>query len=85
MDPHKTGLTLGYLFAGIHAVWAVLVWGGWAQDFMDFVSRLHFVTTPSRLAPFDLGTAILLVVVAGLIGYCVGAAYAVIRDKVKES
>lgn len=79
------GLTLGYLFAGVHTLWALLVWGGWAQPLMDFMTRIHFVATSSRVMAFDFGTAIMLIVVAGLVGYCVGTAYAVIYEKVKES
>lgn len=72
ISPNKVGLVLGVFAGGMHAVWSVLVALGWAQVYVNFVARLHFIESPFSFRDFDIATAILLVVVTSLIGYVVG-------------
>ena len=78
----RLGLTLGTLVGGLHAVWSLLVAFGYAKPFMDWVMSLHFVVNPGyQIQPFDLTTAVILVVVTSCVGYAVGYAFATIWNK----
>ena len=72
MKPHNLGLVVG-AFAGImHILWSVLVYSGYAEAVVVFVEHLHFVESPFRILEISLGGAVILVVVASLVGYAVG-------------
>ena len=58
------GVVFGIVGAVWHLVWSFLVWAGWAQEFIDFIFRLHFITPPYKIAAFDFVTATLLITVA---------------------
>jgi hypothetical protein len=66
------GLTLGSFAALVHVVWALLVATGTAQAVMNWVHKIHFLSMPTQIMPFDIGTALLLVVVAFVMGNVVG-------------
>ncbi len=72
ISSNKAGLALGLFLGLMHAGWASLVACGWAQPLINFIFRLHFIDTPFSLLDFDLGTAVLLVIVTSLVGYVVG-------------
>ena len=77
ISPLRTGLTVGLVLALWHLAWATLVATGWAQTVIDFVFWIHFYKPIMRVEPFDLGVAGLLVAIAGLFGFMVGAIVAV--------
>lgn len=66
----------------MHAVWALFVALGWGQGLIDFVTGVHFVASTSMVMPFDFVTALELVVLAGVVGYVVGFAFANVYNKV---
>lgn len=70
--PHQVGLVFGGFLGIAHAFWAVLVAVGFAQTLLDWVFRLHFLSNPYTISPFDLGTAATLVIVTSLVGYTAG-------------
>lgn len=70
--PHTLGLALGGLFGLFHASWALLVALGVAQPLIDWILRMHMIEPFYRILPFNLITAILLVVMTSLVGYVVG-------------
>lgn len=70
--PLRLACTLGTAFAALHVVWALLVALGWAQSMVNASLRLHMLSTPVRVASFDLVTAISLIVVTGVVGGLVG-------------
>ncbi len=72
LNSHKIGLTLGGLFAILHAVWALMVLVNIAKPLMDWILGLHFMTVQYSIDPFGFGNAILLIIVTGIIGYVVG-------------
>lgn len=78
LDPQKTGLALGSLAALMHVVWSLLVALGLTQGWMDWVFSLHFLNNPYTVAPFDVVTALMLVVLAGIMGFVVGWVFATI-------
>ena len=66
------GVIFGIVGAVWHVFWSFLVWAGWAQPFIDFIFRLHFITPPYRIAAFDFGTAALLVAVVFALWFVLG-------------
>lgn len=73
----RTGLVLGVLLGGFHAVWASLVAAGWGQPILDFIFRLHFIDPPYHVAAFDLPTAATLVGLTFGLGAIGGVALAI--------
>lgn len=78
LDPQKTGLGLGSLFGLIHLVWSLMVMLGFAQECMDWVFSIHFLDNPYTVAPFDVLTALTLIVVTSIVGFVVGWVFATI-------
>lgn len=73
----RTGLALGVLTGGFHAVWAGLVAAGLGQPLLDFIFRLHFIDPPYHVTAFDLPTAATLVGLTFALGVVGGVALAV--------
>ena len=69
IDQNKLGLAVGGFFGAWHVVWAAMVSFGWAQPTAKFFFNLHFLNVPFTFRPFDMTTAIELVVVAAVVGY----------------
>lgn len=81
---HQVGVAVG-AFAGLaHAVWALLVYLGLAQTWLDFVLGLHFLENPYFVSAFDLTKAATLVVVTAFVGYVVGFVFAKVWNMVME-
>ena len=79
---HKVGLVFGGLFALGHALWALMVFLGFAKPLLDFIFCLHFLRVQFDIPPFDLGNAIMLVIVTGIIGYIIGRVFCVLWNYV---
>ena len=71
-NKYLVGLVFGIVGAIWHVFWSFLVWVGWAQVFIDFIFRLHFITPPYNISPFDFGTAALLVGVVFVLWFILG-------------
>ncbi len=84
MSPNKVGIALGVLLAGWHLAWSLLVLVGWAQPLIDFIFWIHFIKPIYVIQPFNMITALILIVVTGAVGYVVGAAFAVLWNKVHQ-
>ncbi len=78
LRPQSLGLVFGLFFALWHFCWAVMVWLGVAQLLLDFVFKLHMITPPFKVADFNIGTALALVVVTGVVGYVFGVVIGVL-------
>ena len=76
LHPNTTGLLFGAFFGLWHLVWALLVASDLAQGFLDWMYSIHFLENPFFVAPFDLMTAVTLVVVTSFVGYMVGWVFA---------
>lgn len=84
MNTHKVGLTLG-VFAGlVHLVWSVLIALGWAQGYLNFVLGMHSLNNPYVVEPFNFGRAVMLVVLALIVGYIVGSVFATVFNKLHK-
>lgn len=81
LNPGKVGLALGTLVGGLHLVWSVLIWLGWAQALVNFNLWAHMVSMPVVINAFDPSAAITLIIVAAILGYAVGSVFARIWNR----
>lgn len=84
MNKNKIALALGGLVAFAHLIWALLVWLDLAELWMTWVLGLHFLNNPFQFQPFDLGTAVVLIIVTGIVGYVLGWVFATIWNWVNK-
>lgn len=83
LSPHKTGLVLGTLIGGVSLLWALLVSLGWAGILVNFILKIHMISIPFVMLPFNLSMALGLVAVKFVIAYCVGASFAYLANKIR--
>ena len=76
LNPNKTGIALGGLVGGLHLVWSILVALGWAQSLVNFSQWAHMASMPVVVQPFNLSAAITVIIVATVVGYVLGYAFA---------
>lgn len=81
-DPNKAGLVGAIMIGGWHVVWSLFMGLGWTQWLLDFSMWAHMVHFPVVAGPFDVGAAATVVVVASILGYCVGYILATVWNKV---
>lgn len=72
VNSHKVGLVFGGMMVVFHACWALMILLGVAQPFMDWIFDLHMVTPVYQVMPFSWGSAIILLIITGVIGYVMG-------------
>lgn len=72
VQPHTVGLAFGVFMGMMHALWSLLVATDLAKGLMDWIFGLHFLVNPYHLLPFDMGTALTLVIVTFVVGYGAG-------------
>ena len=72
LNPHGVGMTVGATMAVMHLGWSLLVMMGWATVLMDFIFSMHFLSNPYVVQVFDLGKALMLVIVTFAVGYVIG-------------
>ena len=84
LNKNKTGLVLGASLGLFHFGWAILVALGLAQGFLNWIFGLHFIIPPYAIAPFELGQAVILVVVTWIIGYIMGWVMAALWNKLHK-
>lgn len=76
LQEKQVALAAGVFIGGWHLVWSLLIAGGWAQVLLDFIYGIHMLNNPFIVAPFSVGTAVLLVVVTFVVGYVGGWIFA---------
>ena len=81
---NRAGLVFAALLGGYHLMWSLLVAVGWAQPFIDFVFRIHFIKPVYVIEPFNAGIALLLIAVTSAIGYVLGWGFGVLWNKVHK-
>lgn len=83
MNKKKLALVLGILFAGLHAIWALAVAMGIAEKYINWIMPLHFISLMIPITSFEIGSALLLVLVAFLGGYVTGWLFALVWNWIK--
>ena len=81
IDPVKAGITLAAVLGGWHLCWALLVAAGWAQPLIDFIFWMHFIKPVYVVGPFDLGIAIILIVVTTVVGFLVAYVFSILWNR----
>ena len=81
LHPHKTGLALGSFFGLVHIVWALTVSMGFAASYLSFIFGLHFLSMPFEVQAFSWGKALMLIIVASVMGYILGQIFAFLWNR----
>ncbi|MBI5005018.1 MAG: hypothetical protein HZC03_00175 [Candidatus Lloydbacteria bacterium] len=81
----KVGCVFGTFLGGVHLVWALLVFLGWAQPLINFSLWAHMIQLPYVVGPFNLSAAATLVVFTSFLGYIFGSVVAMVWNKVHQS
>ena len=84
MNRKKVALGLGSFVAVFHVVWAILAGLGWLEPVMTWLMGLHFVSNPFQYQPFNLVTAVVLIVVYFILGYVFGWVFATVWNWVNK-
>jgi len=84
ISPIRTGIALGVFLGLWHAGWATLVALGFAQDFIEWIFRMHFLDVAIIVQPFDINRAYMLVSATMLIGFVTGTLIAVLWNTVRD-
>ena len=82
--PLSLGMTVGAFAGFVHVVWSVMAAAGWAQAWVNWVAKLHFTPPPVRVTAFDLGTAIVLVIVTTFVGFVAGYIFGTLWTAVRK-
>ncbi|MBN2585230.1 hypothetical protein JXA59_01085 [Patescibacteria group bacterium] len=85
VNAHKLGLIVGLFAAIVHIIWSLMVVGGMAQNYMDWLFGLHMLNNPFMVGVFSWGTAIYLWIAAFVIGYILGWILAWVHNTVHGS
>lgn len=85
INANKAGGVLAALMGGWHLMWALLVAVGWAQPVINFIFWLHFIKPIYAIAPFEVGTALLLIAITTVLGYAFGFVFGVIWNKLHKA
>jgi len=78
MNVWKVGSVLGLLLGGWHLCWSTLVALGWAQAIVDFVFWMHFIKPIYVIEPFEIGRAVILIILTAAAGFVIGLVFALI-------
>ena len=82
MNPSKVALVGAVIFGGWHVIWSLLILLGWAQALVDFSMWAHMIHLTVVAGSFDATAALTVIVVASLIGYCLGYIIATVWNKI---
>jgi len=74
MTKNQIGLVCGLFLAIGHAAWSLVVAiiPGTTQQFINWFLSIHRVTTPVMILPFDLTSAITLLIFTFIVGFIFG-------------
>jgi hypothetical protein len=73
------------MFGGFHVLWSLLILLGWAQPLMSFSLWAHMVNATPNVGSFDAAAAATVIVIAAIVGYCVGYILSTVWNKVHRA
>ncbi len=78
MELHKNqaGLTLGSVFAILHALWAIVVGLGFGRDLANWWHALHFISDVHSLSGLSVLNVVVGIITAFISGYALGWLFA---------
>ena len=78
INKNQLGLTIGCLFAVIHAVWALIIaiMPATMQTFLDWIFELHFLKPVWIITSFNILNALFLIIVTFIFGWIFGWIFA---------
>lgn len=85
VNAHKVGLVVGGMAVIGHVFWSVLVFLGAAKPLLTWLMGMHFLTTTHTVNPFSFGKALVLVLLAGAVGYVGGLILGTLWNWVKPA
>jgi len=84
MKRNKVALSVASFVVLVHLIWVILVGLNLANPWIAWLLGLHFLNNPFRFQPFDYATAIVLIIVTGILGYAVGWVFATVWNWVDK-
>lgn len=81
----KSALIGGLSLASLHLVWILIVALGFAQKLLDWIFKLHMLSSPFQVQPFNLAFAATLLLITFLVGCFYGVVFELIRNLLKQS
>lgn len=83
VDEESVASTFAIFAATGHVVWIILV-NLIGQSYVDWITGIHGISTQIQVKPFDIVSAVTLVLIALILGYIVGFVFAKIWNWVVE-
>ena len=65
-------LIWGLGLSSLHLLWVLLIAAGWAQSIIDFIFKIHMMSSPFKIQPFSWIYSVQLLLVTFLIGMTFG-------------
>ena len=84
MSLMKSALIGGLSLASLHLVWVLIIATGFAQALIDWIFKLHMLSSPFQVQPFNLGYAATLLLITFLVGCFYGGIFELIRSLLKR-
>lgn len=78
--PAIAALVGGFALSSLHLCWVLVVASGCAQPLLDFIFRLHMLSSPFRVQPFSLGLSAALLLLTFLVGAGYGLLFHALRQ-----
>jgi len=85
MNLLQVSIISGFSLASLHICWAILVALGWAQSVIDFIFKLHMLSSPFQVQQFELTFALGLVGVTFLVGCFYGIIFFVVMNAFQKN
>ena len=76
LNPKTAALSLGSLFAILHAGWVILVAGKYGTPMYGYMMSMHFTNSPMQLSAFSPITGLTGIVLVFIVGAVIGGLFA---------
>ncbi len=84
INQKKFALSIALFAAVMHLIWSLVVLLGFGQRWVDFATRMHFMSNPITVMPFTFAHALGLIVMAFVVAYIVSSIFALIWNNVHK-